>query len=139
MKFGCPYCHTFCERDESSSGSIITCPNCGRDFQISTLPTTANRFSLSPQSSPSPKSRIWSWVALIVTIALVGVIVERQHQHELKLAETQYINAQELADKDVQIAEIKKEESDWVATTGLIGGALILVGTIVKVAWNSGN
>lgn len=136
MKFGCPYCHTFCERDESSTGSIITCPNCGRDFQISTLPATANRFSISPQSSPPPKSRIWSWVALIVVIALVGLIVERHHQHEQKLAETTYQHEQELAETQVQIAEIGKDESDWQVWGTIVTAGLSLLGIIIA---NSGD
>lgn len=125
MKFGCPYCHTFCERDESSAGNIITCPNCGRDFQIRTLPTVSDPVPRSARSNPSTKSKIWSRIVLVVVILLVWRIVASLNNDRYRHEQT--------------IAQIDKDKSDNTGLVAIVTGVLTLIGTCVWASANAGD
>ena len=125
MKFGCPYCQTFCERGNSSAGSIITCPNCGRDFQISTLPTANNPPPRPAQSTPSTKGKIWSWIVLVVVILLVWRIVASLNNDRYHHEQT--------------IAQIDKAKSDNTGLVAVVTGVLTLIGTCIWAASSSGD
>jgi hypothetical protein len=117
MKFGCPYCHTFVEKDDSAAGSIIPCPNCGREFQVGILSTEASPLPIAAKAKPSSKSRVWSWIALVLILLLVWRIVsninENRYRHEMELAEQQY-KTKELEGNDGKTIAI------WTAIGGII-------------------
>lgn len=119
MKFGCPYCHTFCERNDVSGGDIVSCPSCGKKIQIRAP-------SLSPisfQEPPRPKRNAWVFVAIVV-VAVLGLMLVRDL--------SRYRHEKEMAERQLQLAEIERDKEVGVAALGFGEGLFGFFGLLMS-------